>query len=254
MKIASIKTFLVHPHTRQSGWIGSKNCLFLKIETDEDIEGWGEAYTLPDRDKNIVQHVKDLEQYLVGKNPFHIKQFIQMVYNDFAGRRGAMDLFCAQSAIEQALWDIVGKALGSPVYNLLGGPCREKIRVYANGWYTGVKNSEELAQRAIDTVKLGFSAIKFDPFPGPWRLFISKEEEKIAVDNVRAVREAVGPEVDILIEVHRRLAPFCAIRVAKMIEEFSPFWYEDPVPAENLDALAEVKRSSNLPIVTGETL
>ncbi len=254
MKIGSIQSFLVQPYTPSSGWIGGKNWILVKIETDEGIVGWGEAYTLPDRDKSIVRYIQELSRYLIGKNPFQIKYFIQMVYNDFAGRRGAMDLFCAQSAIEQALWDIAGKALNTPVYNLLGGPCREKIRVYANGWYAGVKTPDELAQRAIGTVELGFNALKFDPFPGPWRLFISRDDEKAAVDNVRAVREAVGPDVNLLIEVHRRLAPMHAIRVAKMIEEFNPFWYEEPVPAENLDALADVKKSINMPLVTGETL
>jgi galactonate dehydratase len=178
-----------------------------------------------------------------------------MVYNDIAGRRGAMDLFCAMSGIEQALWDIVGKRLDVPVYNLLGGPCRHRIRVYANGWsYGKVRDSGELAQRAVDTVRLGFTALKFDPFPGPWRLFISKDDERVAVQNVQAVREAVGPNIDILIEVHRRLAPMHAIRVAGMVEKFTPFWYEEPVPAENLDALAMVRNRTNLSVVTGETL
>lgn len=254
MKITRIKRFLMYPHTPRSGWIGGKNWLLVKVETDAGITGWGEAYTLPDRDRNIAQHIAELTRYLVGRDPFHIKHFIHMAYNDFAGRRGAMDLFCAVSGIEQALWDIVGKTLNAPVYNLLGGPCRDRIRVYANGWYTGVHTPEELAQKAVETVKLGFTAIKFDPFPGPWRLFISRVDEKAAVENMGAVREAVGADIDILVEVHRRLAPMHAIRVAGMIEEFNPFWYEEPVPSENLDALAEVRRAIRLPVVTGETL
>ncbi len=106
------------------------------METHEGISGWGEAYTMRDRDRNIAQHVSALSRYLIGRDPFHIKHFTQIVYNDFAGRRGAIDLFCALSGIEQALWDIVGKKLGTPIYNLLGGPCRDRIRVYANGWTT----------------------------------------------------------------------------------------------------------------------
>jgi galactonate dehydratase len=146
----------------------------------------------------------------------------------------------------------VGKALNAPVYNLLGGACRDKIRVYANGW--GGRTNEERAERAKQLVEQGFTAMKFDPFPGPWRTHISRDDERAAVECVRAVREAVGPNVDLLIEVHRRLAPVHAIRVAKMMEEFNPFWYEEPVSARNVDALAEVRRSINLPVVTGEEL
>lgn len=254
MKIASIRSFLIYPHAPQNGWLGGKNWLFVKVETYEGVSGWGEAYTLPDRDRNIAQLIEDLSRYLIGRDPFHIKQFNYMVYNDFARKRGSMDLFSSTSAIEQALWDIVGKALNTPVYNLLGGPCRERIRVYANGWFIGAETPEKLAQRAIETVASGFTALKFDPFPGPWKLYISREDERTAVENVRAVREAVGEDIDLLIDVHRRLAPMHAIRVARMIERFSPFWYEEPVPSENMDALVEVKRAIRLPVVTGETL
>ncbi len=254
MKIRTIERFLVHPGTPRSGWIGGKNWLLVKVETDQGIPGWGEAYTVADREEAIARHIDELSPYLVGRDPFHIKHFTQMVYNDFAGRRGAMDLFCAVSGIEQALWDIVGKRLSTPVYNLLGGPCRNRIRVYANGWYGGVSTPEELALRAVEVVKTGFTALKFDPFPGPWRLYIGRDSERAAVENVRAVREAVGADIDLLIEVHRRLAPMHAVRVARMIEEFNPFWYEEPVPSENLDALAEVRQAIRLPVVTGEAL
>jgi galactonate dehydratase len=254
MKITDVKHFLIRPYTPQSGMIGGKNWLLVKVETDEGVVGWGECYTQIERDRNIAQHIFDLRPYLLGSNPFQVKHFTQTTYNDFAGRRGAMDLYCAVSGIEHALWDIVGKNLGAPVYNLLGGACREKIRVYANGWYPGVRGPEELGRRATDMVKKGFSALKFDPFPGPLRLFITREDEDAAVQNVRAVREAVGPGVDLLIEVHRRLAPTHAVRVARMLEEFNLFWYEEPVPSENLDALAEVRRAINHPVVTGEAL
>ena len=120
MEITDIKTFLVYSGGHRAGMIGGKNWLFVKVETDEGIHGWGEAYTQLDRDKNIERHIHDLKRYLVGRDPFGIKHITQMVYNDFVGRRGSMDIYCALSGIEQALWDIVGKKLGSPVYNLLG--------------------------------------------------------------------------------------------------------------------------------------
>jgi galactonate dehydratase len=142
--------------------------------------------------------------------------------------------------------------LNTPVYNMLGGACRDRIRVYANGW--GGRTPEEMAERAQELVAGGFTAMKFDPFPGPWRTHISREEERSAVECVRAVREAVGPDVELLIEVHRRLAPMYAVRIAREIAQYRPFWYEEPVSAQNLDALAEVRRQIAIPVVTGEEL
>ncbi|GBD11537.1 D-galactonate dehydratase [bacterium HR23] len=247
MRVTGVKTFLVHPGT-------GKNWLFAKVETDEGVYGWGEAYTQADRDKTIEVHIHAMGRYLVGRSPFHIKHFTQVMFMDFATRRGSLEFYCALSALEQALWDIVGKATGQPVYNLLGGPCRERVRVYANGWYEGARTPQDFARLAVATVQKGFAALKFDPFPPPWRPYISRQEEDEAVETVRAVREAVGPQVDLLIEVHRRLAPMHAVRVARRLEEFKPFWYEEPVDSENLDALAEVRRQISLPVVTGEAL
>jgi galactonate dehydratase len=198
--------------------------------------------------------VRQLGRYLVERSPLHIKHFTYMAYNDFAGKRGSMDLYSAVSGIEQALWDIAGKRFGVPVYNLLGGPCRDKIRVYANGWYHGAKTPEAYAAKAQQVVARGFTALKFDPFPGPWRTHIARQAEEHAVETVRAVREAVGPDIDLLIEAHRRLAPMHAIRVARRLEPFQPFWYEEPVSARNLEALAECRREIRIPIVTGEEL
>jgi galactonate dehydratase len=247
MKVTAVKTFLVHPGV-------GKNWLFVKLETDEGIHGWGEAYTQSDRDTAIEAHIHQLARYVVGWSPFEIKRFTHMAYEDWATKRGGIDFFCAVSGIEQALWDLAGKALDQPVYNLLGGPCRDRIRVYANGWTAGARTPEELGERARDVVKRGFTALKFDPFPGPWRLYVTREEELSAIEKVRAVREAVGPTVDILVEVHRRLAPMHAIRVAHAMEAYRPFWYEEPVPRENLEALAEVRRGIRIPVVTGECI
>ena len=246
MKVTAVKTFLVHPGL-------SKNWLFVKVETDEGLHGWGEAYTQNDRDRAIELYVQELGRYLVGRNPFNIKHFTFMAYTDFANKRGAMDLYCAISALEHALWDIAGKAAGQPVYNLLGGACRDRIRVYANGWGGG-GTTEQLAEQAAKVVKMGFTALQFDPFPGPWRTIIDRRTEQAAVDRVRAVREAVGPDVEILVEVHRRLSPLHAIRVARLLEPYDPFWYEEPVSARDLDGLAEAKRGIRIPVVTGEEL
>ena len=247
MQITDIKTFLVHPGR-------AKNLCFVKIETDEGIYGWGECYTQSDRDVQITAHVDQLKRYLIGRDPTNIKHFTQMAFDDFAGRRGSMDYYCAISGLEHAMWDIAGKAYGAPVHKLIGGACRDKIRVYANGWSGGNPTPDSLAERASEVIEAGFTALKFDPIPGRWRTYVSKDVEDAAVENVRAVREAVGPDVDILVEMHRRLAPMHAVRIAHEIERYRPFWYEEPVLAENIPALASVRQKINIPVVTGEEL
>jgi galactonate dehydratase len=245
MKITAVKTFLIHPGV-------GKNWLFVKVETDAGIHGWGEAYTQADRDRSIEITVQQLRRYLIGRSPFDIKHFTFMAYTDFATRRGSMEFFCAVSGIEQALWDIVGKATGQPVYNLLGGATRTQIRVYANGWGGG--SLDELVNAAQGVVARGFTALKFDPFPNPWRAYIARRDEDRAVERVAAVRAAVGPDVEILVEVHRRLAPMHAVRVARRMAPYRPFWFEEPVSARDLAGLAEARRDIDLPIVTGEEL
>jgi len=248
VEITDVKVFVVHPNV-------GKNFLFVKVETDAGIHGWGEAYTQSDRDTAVEAHILQLARYLEGRDPFHIRHFTHMAYEDFATKRGAMDLHSAVSGIEIALWDIVGKALGRPVYDLLGGPVRPRIRLYANGWSGEANTPDEYAKAAVRTVaERGFSALKFDPFPGPWRLYVEHEELEEAAAIVGAVREAVGPQVELLIEVHRRLAPMNAIRVAKLLEPFRPYWFEEPCPSENIPAIKEVKDSTTIPVVTGEAL
>ena len=247
MKILAVTPFIVDP-----GY--GKNWLFVKVETSDGLHGWGECYTQADRDQSIAAHVRQLGRYLTGRDASQIRHFTHWAYHDYAAKRGAMELWSAVSGLEQALWDLAGKRLNVPVVTLLGGLCRERIRVYANGWYSGAKSPDGYAAKAKETVARGFTALKFDPFPGPWRTHISREAEREAVDNVRAVREAVGPKVDLLIEVHRRLAPMHAVRIARMLEPFEPFWYEEPVSSRDLGALAECRREIRLPIVTGEEL
>jgi galactonate dehydratase len=248
VKVTGVETFLVHPGPR------GKNLLFVKVSTDEGIHGWGEAYTQADRDRSIETSVHELAEYLKGRDPFAIKHFTYVAYHDFLGKRGSMETYSAISALEHALWDIAGKACGQPVYNLLGGPCRDKIRVYANGWGDGGKDPHATAARALEILEQGFTALKWDPFPNPWRAHIDKDQEKAAIESVRIMRETVGPDVDLMVEVHRRLAPINAIRVARAIEEYRPYWFEEPVSARNLDAMAEVRSKINLPIMTGEEL
>jgi len=245
MKVTKVTGYGLYP-----GW--RKNLVFVKVETDAGIHGWGEAYSQYDRDQPVLAQVNALGAYLVGRSVFDIKHFTQIAFDDYAARRGSLEFFCALSGIEQAMWDIVGKALKQPVYNLLGGRVRDRIRVYANGWSYGMKEPADYARAAEKVVSLGFNAMKFDPLPAPWRTYIPKEHEDRAVAVVKAVRDAVGPNVDILIEQHRRLAPMHAIRLDKRLAEFGLYWLEEPCAAEFPEAMAEIRRATGLPIVIGE--
>jgi galactonate dehydratase len=247
MKISSVECLPIH-----SGW--RKNFVFVRIATDAGVVGWGEAYSQYDRDRAIVAHVQELGRYLIGREAFHIRHILQIAFDDYAQRRGSLEFYCATSGIEQALWDIAGKVTQQPVYNLLGGPCRSRVRVYANGWSYRMQSPEDYARAAESVRERGFTAMKFDPLPGPWRTYIPKDHIARAARIMRAVRNAVGADVDLLIDIHRRLAPMHAIDLANALAEFAPYWLEEPCQSENVEALAEVRRSSGIPVVTGEAL
>ena len=247
MKVTKVTTFPVFP-----GW--RKNLIFVKVETDENITGWGEVYTQYDRDPAMKAHADILGQYLVGRDPFDIKYFCQMAYDDYAQRRGSLEFYSALSGIEAAMWDIVGKACNQPVYKLLGGKCRDKIRVYANGWSYKMLSPDDFARAAEKAVAQGFTALKFDPLPRPWRTFIPREHEMHAEKVVKAVRDAVGPGVDLLIELHRRLNVSHTVAIADRIAQYNPFLLEEPCQAENIPAIAEVRQKTHIPIMTGENI
>jgi galactonate dehydratase len=244
MKISGITTRFVYtgPH---------RNWVLVRVDTDEGIHGWGEA-TIEGKEKTVAQAIAELERQLVGRDPFQIELLWQEMYRA-AFWVGGPILNSAISGVEHALWDIKGKALGVPVWELLGGKVRERVRAYANGWFRGCQTPKQFAHAAARTVEQGFTALKWDPFGGAG-LFIENEQEELAVTIVREVRNAVGPKIDLLIEVHGRLSPANAVRVAHRLTEFNPFWYEEPIPPENVDALATVARSIAIPVATGERL
>jgi len=249
VKVTGIKTYLLQPER-------AKTVLFVKVTTDAGIHGWGEVYTVTGRETALEHLTQEFGAYLVGRDPLHIKHFTQVMYRDVAIKRGSMDFYSAVSGLEIALWDIAGKHFATPVYNLLGGPCRGSLRVYGqpSGEPGDANDAATWGQRTANTVARGYTAVKFDPFPGPWQPHISRAAEDVAISRVAAIREAVGPRIDLLIEVHRRLSPANAIRVAHEIARYQPFWYEEPTPAENLDATAEVRRKIDIPVVAGEAL
>ena len=255
--ITDLRYYLVHPTAPETGqpdrYIAGKNLCFVRLETGDGLYGWGECYTQSDRDIQITAHLEAMRRYIVGWDAARIKPWTDAIYNDFGNRRGAMDLYSAVSGVEQAMWDLAGKRAGMPVHQLLGGAVRDRLRVYANGW-AKMDDIEELQARARAMVEQGFTALKFDPVPGRWRSYVGMKELRLAADRVRAVREAVGPDVDVLLEIHRRLSPSNAVRLSQMVEEYEPFWFEEPVWAENMTALAAATAQINIPTVTGEEL
>ena len=255
--ITDLRYYLVHPTAPETGqpdrYIAGKNLCFVRLETGDGLYGWGECYTQSDRDIQITAHLEAMRRYIVGWDAARIKPWTDAIYNDFGNRRGAMDLYSAVSGVEQAMWDLAGKRAGMPVHQLLGGAVRDRLRVYANGW-AKMDDIEELQARARAMVEQGFTALKFDPVPGRWRSYVGMKELRLAAERVRAVREAVGPDVDVLLEIHRRLSPSNAVRLSQMVEEYEPFWFEEPVWAENMTALATATAQINIPTVTGEEL
>ena len=233
---------------------GPKNLMLCRVDTDEGIYGWGEAYVVQGKEKAVQVYIEAMAPYMIGRSPFEIKHSATAMFDDFAIRRSSCDFFAAWSAIELAMWDIAGKVCNQPVYNLLGGPCREKIRLYANGWWGGAKSVDETVERALAVKEKGFTAMKWDPFQGYWRNYISREQEDYAVECVKAVREALGPDVDLLVEVHRRLSPYHAAHFSERIEQYNPYWVEEPCLADNLDLVVQAKQRIKAPVVTGETL
>jgi len=224
-----------------------RNYVYVKVETDEGITGWGESTCGP---VTVANMVDEMGATLIGKDPGRIEEHWQELYHLYHNVRGGVIQMAAISGIEIALWDIKGKALGVPVYELLGGPMREKIWTY--GRFDG--DTPDLAvDHALQEVSTGLTALKGDPFRHTG-IFIGAEAERDAIAIVTAVREAVGDDVELLVECHGRLSPTSAIRIGNALEELRPYVYEEPVPPQNIDAMAQVAAAVSIPLATGERL
>ena len=241
MKIAEVKAFVTMPPG------ASNNYVFVKVSTDEGIVGWGESSVGA---TSVSAVVEEIGETLVGENPFRIEDHWQKLYHLYHNIRGGVLQMAAISGIEIALWDIKGKALGVPVYELLGGQIRDKLWAY--GRFDG-RTPDLAVEYALSQVEAGFTALKGDPF-GHQGLFTTVDSERDAIAKVAAVRDAVGDDVELLVEVHGRLTPAEAIRIGQALEEFRPFFFEEPVPPQNIDAMARVASAINIPLATGERL
>jgi 2-dehydro-3-deoxyphosphogalactonate aldolase len=261
MKLKDIKTYAVGnppPH------FGGRYWTFLKLITDNGIEGFGEVYAVPFDPQVVARMLEDVfERCVAGSDPFKIERLWRIVYSSGYTQHPDLCLTGVLSGIEMACWDIIGKALDRPVYELLGGQVHEKLRSYTYLYpqksdATDVYKDPHLAaERAVEYMQQGFSAVKFDPV-GPYSAFdprqLSLEALEHAEKFVKTVREAVGNRCDLLFGTHGQMTTSSAIRLARRLEKFDPLWFEEPVPPENIGEMARVARSTSIPIATGERL
>ncbi len=243
MKIVKLESLMAN--------CGLRNYLFVRLTTDTGLTGIGEA-TLEWQELTVQTLLHEwAEERLLGICPFDIEQvFGGLIRDQYQGGPTVMTVI---SALEIACWDIIGKACGQPVYRLLGGRARESLPAYANGWYGGAHTPQDYAAKAREVIARGYPGMKFDPFEQAWK-DMDEQQMRNAQDIVAAVREAVGDDIDLMIEVHGRLSVGCAIEIGRRLVQYRPAWYEEPVTPHSLDLLAEVKKALPFPVAAGERL
>lgn len=241
MKITDMKTIIVG-----NPW---KNWLFVRLMTDEGISGLGECtYGLGTR--AVEAMLEEMRDLVIGEDPRQI---------DFLADKWRKALFLvngpivstALSGLNIACWDLTAKEANLPLYRLLGGRTRPRIRAYANGWYQGPREPSFFAERAAEVVAMGYTALKFDPFGHAYQ-FLEPEEERKSLAIVAAVRKAVGDSVDLMIEAHDRFSVTTAIRLGRLLEEYKPMWFETPILSYDIAATLVVARAVPIPIASGE--
>ncbi|NLE08796.1 MAG: mandelate racemase/muconate lactonizing enzyme family protein [Dehalococcoidales bacterium] len=262
MKITDVKTYVVDPHGP-----GGRNWVFVKLITDSGIEGIGEAYDVPFNPQLVAKLIESVaERFVIGTDPFQIETLWRSIYASGYDQHPDTAKMGIISGIEIACWDIIGKELNQPIYNLLGGKYHEKLRSYTYIMpapdapperRSAQTIADVAAERAAYHVKMGFTALKFDPVEpvtveAPYQLSLKRLENAERV--TKAVREAVGDACDLLIGTHGEMTTSSAIRLAKRLEKYDPMWFEEPVPPENKDEMARVARHTSIPIATGERL
>ena len=268
MIIKDFETYVVGnppPHN------GGAYFIFLKLITDSNVVGYGEAYGVPFHPDKAAQLIQDVvERCVIGWDPFRIESLWRIIYSSGFSQHPDLALLGVLSSIEIACWDIVGKALNQPIYNLLGGQVHEKLRSYTYLYPTPQSETRDVLsvadafgdpditpKRAAAYLDKGFTAVKFDPVM-PISAFDPRQLSLEALDNAevvtRNVREAVGSKCDLLIGTHGQMTTSSAIRLAKRLEPFDPLWLEEPVPPENRKEMSRVAQSTSIPVATGERL
>jgi galactonate dehydratase len=233
--------------------------VFLRIETDEGLSGWGQVSTGP-HSTVVAAAASRLGPLLVGEDPTRIEFIWHKLYSSFNSLGSLGFVSAIISGVDIALWDLRGKALGLPVYELLGGKFHENLILYSNGWFGGCETPDDFARAAAKTVADGHTAIKLDPFRRG-HTYLSRyaadyppPDDLVAVEIVAAIREAVGPGIEIFIDAHGRFNLPTAVRLANRLAPYRIGWFEEPVPPENWDALRQFRDGSDVPVCVGERL
>ena len=229
-----------------------RNLIFLKVETDEGLVGVSEARSV-NHTSTVLAYLEEAKsRYILGQNPLEIEKLVhRMFHGDFARVGDVAGTGIA--LIEMACWDIMGKLHDVPVYQLLGGAVRDRIKAYANGWYTVERTPDEFHAAATRVVDRGYKALKVDPF-GEGFYEMERAEKRLSIGLVEAIRDAVGPDVEILVEMHGRFSPATAIELSRDLEPFKPSWVEEPVPPDNMEMMAKAAAKIMIPVATGERL
>jgi galactonate dehydratase len=227
-----------------AGW---RNYIYVLIDTDQGVTGLGEA-SLGGQTHAVLGMIEDLKPLLLGADPFRIEHIWQQAYRH-AFWHGGVTFMSALSGVEVALWDIKGQALGIPIWRMFGGLVRDRIRAYANG--PRGETPDQFARSAADLVARGFSALKFTPFDAT-PILAGRPAIDAAVAKVRAVREAVGPNVELMVDGHGRLSPPVAVRMAEALAEYNLMFFEEPCLPEQVPAMVRIAKKSPIPIATGE--
>jgi len=267
MRVAGVETFVVgNPPPRHGG----RYFLFVQLTTDDGIVGVGEAYVATVGPHLVADMLVDVaDRNLVGRSPFDVGEFWRRAYGSGYALRPDPTLCGVLSALEIACWDIIGKATGRPVYDLLGGRVHEGLRSYTYLYPEGGDAYDPLdgpnlytdpdlaAEAAVRAVEMGFTAVKFDP-AGPYSVYDGRqpslERLDLSVRYTRAIREAVGDRADLLFGTHGQFTPSGALRLARRLEAYDPLWFEEPVPPDDLEGMARVAAGTTIPVATGERL
>ena len=261
MKLTDIETFVVGnppPH------FGGRYFVFVKLTTDGNVAGIGEAYCVPFDPHLVAKMIEDVfDRYARGQDPHDIETLWRRVYSSGFTQHPDLTVMGVLSALEMACWDIIGKEAGQPIHKLLGGRVHERLRSYTyiyprEGDRTDVYHDPDLAaERAVDYVAQGFTALKFDP-AGPYSAFDGRQLSLQALDLseqfARQLREAVGSKADLLFGTHGQMTAAGALRLARRLEPYDPLWFEEPVPPDAPEEMAKVARGTSIPVAAGERL
>jgi L-alanine-DL-glutamate epimerase-like enolase superfamily enzyme len=252
MKITNVDIYQLGEHAASGSATWAANSILVRLTTSNGLVGYGEAVpTL--RVQPVIQSLREVARVYTGKDPLDVEWNLHEWHKHDFYMPVSFESTTAVSAFDIACWDIIGKHFGAPIHQLIGGSMRTKVRVYSNGWYNDCLTPAQFGERAKQFAKMGYTALKFDPF-GDYYDWIDEKGLQIAYDRVEAVRDSTGGKIALLIEHHGRFNPNSAIMIAKKLREFNPLFMEEPIHPDNLDGLRKYRTATDVRVALGERL